>query len=370
MSDYYEILGVSKKASLSDIKKAYRKLARKYHPDLNPGDKESERKFKEMTQAYEVLKDPEKRKQYDMFGSTGGNFRPGKGGSPFEGFDFGSTGSSSFGDVFETIFGNGGAGPFSQTQNKHQRRAEQGEDLRYSINLSFMDAAHGIETPIQLVRKEACAACGGKGIERNSSRVTCPRCNGSGKIQKQTGFMKFSSQCPQCNGTGYLPGRNCPECGGDGRVDKVSKIRVRIPAGVDNDSKVRINQKGNAGIHGGPAGDLIISINVTSHKFFKRNGPNLEITLPVTYLEAALGAKVEVPTLEGNTLLKIPPGTSSGLKLRLKGKGVLNPKTKTQGDMIVEIKIVPPPTTDIEVRRMLQKIEKKAPYNPRLDMVP
>ncbi len=260
----------------------------------------------------------------------------------------------------------------SQTQTKQQqsRRTEQGEDLRYAINLSFLDAASGIETPIQLVRKEPCPSCGGKGIERNSSRVTCPKCNGSGKIQKQTGFMKFSSPCPQCGGSGYLPGRNCSECGGEGRIDKVSKIRVRIPAGVDNDSKVRIPQKGNAGRAGGPPGDLIISISVTNHKFFKRNDANLEITLPITYLEAALGAKIEVPTLEGNTLLKIPPGTPSGQKLRLKGKGVTNPKFKNKGDMIVEIKIVPPPTTDIEVRRLLQKIEKKAPYNPREDMIP
>jgi molecular chaperone DnaJ len=367
MSDYYKILGVGKKASLSDIKKAYRKLARKYHPDLNPGDKESEKKFKNITEAYETLKDPEKRKQYDMFGTVGGNYRTGgRAGSPFEGFDFTSSGSSSFGDIFETIFGSHGQ---SHTQNKEQRKPEQGEDLRYSINLSFLDAAHGIETPIQLTRKEACKSCGGKGIERNSSRVTCPRCNGSGKIQKQTGFMKFASPCSSCSGTGYLPGRNCSTCGGEGRVDNVSKIRIRIPAGVDNDSKVRINGKGNAGRFGGPIGDLIISITVPKHKFFKRDGANLEVTLPITYLEAALGAKVEVPTLDGHTRLKVPPGTSSGQKLRLKGKGVLNPKSKNKGDMIVEIKIVPPPTTDIEVRKLLQKIEKKAPYNPRKDMV-
>ena len=367
MSDYYEILGVGKKASLSEIKKAYRKLARKYHPDLNPGDKNAEKKFKEMSQAYEVLKDPEKRKQYDMFGNSGGNFRGNKTGSPFDGFDFANTGSSSFGDIFETIFGNG---QYSQAQNKQQKKQERGEDLRYSINLSFMDAAQGIETPIQLVRKEVCTSCGGRGIERNSSRITCPKCNGSGKIQKQTGFMKFSSNCPQCGGSGFLPGRNCSTCDGEGRVDNVTKIRVRIPPGVDNESKVRINDKGNAGRLGGPNGDLIISINVSNHKFFKRSGSNLEVILPVTYLEAALGAKVEVPTLDGSTLLKVPPGTASGQKLRLKGKGVVNPKSQSKGDMIVEIKIVPPPTTDIEVRRLLQKIEKKAPYNPRQDMIP
>lgn len=373
MNDYYKILGVSKKASLSEIKKAYRKLARKFHPDLNPGDKDAEKQFKQITEAYEVLKDPEKRKQYDTFGSVGGNFRGHKGGSPFEGFDFNTSGTSSFGDIFETIFGGGGgfagAGAGAGTQNRQQPRAEQGEDLRYSINLSFLDATKGIETPIQLVRKESCSTCGGKGIERNSSRVTCPRCNGTGKIQKQTGFMKFASPCNQCQGSGYLPGRNCNSCGGEGRVDKVSKIRARIPAGVDNGSTVRLRGKGNAGRRNGPLGDLIISINVSSHQFFKRNGANLEVTLPITYLEAALGAKVEVPTLDGSTLLKVPPGSPSGMKLRLKGKGVTHPKSRATGDMIVELKIVPPPTTDIEVRKLLQKIEKKAPYNPREDMI-
>jgi molecular chaperone DnaJ len=367
MNDYYKTLGVSKKATLSDIKKAYRKLARKYHPDLNPGDKISESKFKEITEAYEVLKDPEKRKQYDMFGSVKGNFRPGgRGGSPFEGFDFSRSGSSSFGDIFQTIFGSGG---YSQAQEREQRRPMQGEDLLYSINLSFMDAAHGIETPIQLNRKEPCTVCGGKGIERNSPRVTCPQCRGTGKIQKQTGFMKFASPCPQCGGSGQVPGKSCGPCGGEGRIDKVGKMRVRIPAGVDNDSKVKLSGKGNTGRFGGPPGDLIISIKVSEHKFLKRKGAILEIALPITYMEAALGAKVEVPTLDGSTLLKIPPGTSSGQKLRLKGKGVINPKSKSRGDMIVEIKIVPPPTKDIEVRRLLQKIEKKAPYNPREDML-
>ncbi|MCP5105283.1 MAG: molecular chaperone DnaJ [bacterium] len=364
MNDYYKTLGVSRKASLTEIKKAYRKLARKYHPDLNPGDKASEKKFKEITEAYEVLRDPKKRNQYDTFGSVGGNFRTG-GRTPtgFDGFDFNTTGSSSFGDIFETVFGG------THARTKHRtHRAERGEDLHYSINLSFLDAAVGIETPIQVTRKEACVSCKGKGVEKNSSRETCPVCSGSGRVQKQTGFMKFASVCSKCGGTGHLPGKQCRVCDGDGRSDKVTKIRVRIPAGVDDTSKVRINGKGNAGRYGGPAGDLIITINVSAHKFFKRNGANLEITLPVTYLEAAMGAKVEVPTLDGKTILKIPPATSSGQKMRLRGKGIINPKTKVKGDMVIDIKIVPPPTTDLEVRRLLKKIEKKAPYNPRKDL--
>ena len=364
MNDYYKTLGVSRKASLSEIKKTYRKLARKYHPDVNPGDKTAEKKFKEITEAYDVLKDPGKKKQYDRFGSAGANFRTGgRGPSGFEGFDFTTTGSTSFGDIFETIFG----GAQSRTRHK-TRRTERGEDLHYSINLGFIDAAKGIETPIQIVREEACTSCGGKGIERDSPKETCPVCRGSGRVQKQTSFMKFASPCPNCGGTGYLPGKQCQACEGDGRKGKVSKIKIKIPAGVDNNSKVRLARKGNAGRYGGPPGDLIITINVSPHKFFKRNGANLGILLPVTYLEAAMGGKIEVPTLDGTTMLKIPPSTTSGQKLRLKGKGLINPKTKSKGDMMVEIKIVPPPTKDIEVRKLLKKIEEKAPYNPRKDL--
>lgn len=364
MNDYYKTLGVSRKAPLSDIKKAYRKLARKYHPDLNPGDKVAEKKFKEITEAYEVLKDPQKRKQYDTFGSVGPNFRSGgRPGPGFEGFDFTSRGSSSFGDIFETIFGG------AQTRTKSRtKRPARGEDLHYAINLNFVDAAQGIETPIQITRKERCDSCKGKGVEQNSPKVTCSVCTGSGRVQKQTGFMKFASVCTNCGGSGYLPGKQCRTCDGEGRLDKVTKIRARIPPGVDDNSKVRIAGKGNAGKCGGYPGDLIITINVSPHKFFKRDGANLEILLPVTYLEAAMGAKVEVPTLDGKTLLKIPPATSSGQRMRLRSKGIINPKTKTRGDMMVEIKIVPPPTTDIEVRRLLKKIEKKAPYNPRKDL--
>lgn len=363
MSDYYKILGVSRKATLAEIKKAYRKLARKYHPDLNPGDKVSEKKFKEITEAYEVLKDPKKKKQYDTFGSIGGNFKNQRGSSNFEGFDFNTSGSSSFGDIFETIFGNMG-----RPQAKQQRRADRaqrGEDILYSMNLNFLDAVKGIEIPIQIFRKDICSACNGKGIDKNSKKSICKVCSGTGKIEKQSGFMKFASPCHNCSGTGYVPGQNCKACNGEGRKDLTSKIKVKIPAGVEDNSKVRIHGKGNAGRFGGKPGDLIITIKVTLHKFFRRKGSNLEIELPITFSEAALGAKIEVPTLEGKTLLKIPPSTHSGQKMRLKNKGVIHPKTKSKGDMIIEIKIVPPSIKDIEVRELLKKIEEKSPYNPR-----
>ncbi|MBN2346825.1 MAG: molecular chaperone DnaJ [Candidatus Aminicenantes bacterium] len=367
MKDYYEVLGVRRDASISDIKKAYRKLARKYHPDLNPGDKAAEQRFKEINEAHETLKDPAKKKQYDLYGSLGAHGpESGRNGGHFEGFDFSRSGGSSFGDIFETIFGNF-AGPRSQT-GKKGLRPERGEDLHYSMNLQFIDAARGIETAIQVGHKQPCAACKGKGIDPASKQSTCPTCGGQGRVQKQSGFMKFGSICPNCGGSGVLAGAPCRACGGDGRVETTSRLRVRIPAGVDNDSKVRISGKGNTGRNGGPPGDLIITIHVSPHKVFRRSGQNLEMFLPVTYAEAALGAKIEIPTLDGSSLFKVPPGTSSGQKLRLKGKGIVNPKTREYGDLVVEIRIVPPSTKDLKVRELLKEIEKVAPYDPREEL--
>jgi len=373
MTDYYSVLGVDRKASLADIKKAYRKLARKYHPDLNPGDKVAEKRFKDITEAYEVLKDPEKKRQYDTFGGTGPSFRGGSGpeGGRFDGFDFNSSGNHSFGDLFETLFGAGFGQPgrsSSQQNRSSSCRPSKGEDLRYAMTLSFADAAQGIETPIQLVRRVQCSACKGQGAKPDAPPATCRVCNGTGKVQKQTGFMRFASPCQACNGTGQTPGDRCSACGGEGRTDQVSKIRVRIPAGVDDGGKVRIGGKGNDGVCGGPAGDLIITVRVEPHAFFRRSGLNLEMTLPITFTEAALGAKVEVPTLDGQTILKIPPGMSSGRKWRIKGKGMPDPKGGGRGDLILEVRIVPPPTEDLSVRELLKKLEQIAPYKPRQDI--
>ncbi len=363
MSDYYKILNVDKKATLAEIKKSYRKLARKYHPDLNPGDKVSEKKFKEITEAYEVLKDPKKRKQYDSFGTTGNNFRSGNKHSDFRGFDFNTSGSSSFGDIFETIFGNFG----SNTHRSSPRpdKPQRGEDLHYSMNLSFIDSVNGIEIPIQVFRKEVCPDCKGEKTIKTSKRIKCRICGGTGKVERQTGFMRFATPCSNCGGTGFLTGEKCKTCNGEGRIGKNSKLKVKIPAGVENNSKIRIAGKGNSGISGGKPGDLIITISVSPHRYFKRQGYNIEIELPVTYAEAALGAKIEIPTIEGKTLLKIPPSTNSGQKMRLKNRGVINPKTKSKGDMYISIKIIPPSIKAIEVREMLKKIEEKSPYNPR-----
>jgi molecular chaperone DnaJ len=367
MKEYYQILGVGQKATLAEIKKSYRKLARKFHPDLNPNDKEAERRFKEITEAYEVLKDPEKRKQFDTYGRVGADFKKGGNHGPFEGFDFNTTGDASFGDIFETIFGGGFQGQ-NASAGREQSQTSRGEDLHYSMSLSFLDAVKGLETPIQLTRKVPCQVCGGRGAQPSGSPTRCPTCAGTGKVQKQMGFMKFASPCPTCNGRGTISEKACQSCSGSGRIDSVDRIKVRIPPGVEDGSKLRIPQKGNAGQKGGQSGDLIISITVASHPFFARQQNNLAITLPVTFTEAALGAKVEVPTLDGKAMLKIPPGSASGQKLRLRGKGITDPKTATPGDMVATLKIVPPPTKDLAVRELLKKLEQIAAYNPREDL--
>jgi len=363
MKDFYKILGVSKKATLPEIKKAYRKLARKYHPDLNPGDKASELKFKEITEAYEVLKDPKKRKEYDTFGTTAGNFKSGRTGSNFEGFDFNTSGSTSFGDIFETIFG--GVGKNRGTTDRGRPSAVRGEDLVYSIKLNFLDAIKGIELPIQLSNKISCSDCHGKGRKNSGNSTKCSICNGTGRVEKQSGFMKFASACPSCGGSGLSPGELCRKCSGEGRVENISRIKVKIPPGVKDGSRVKISGKGNAGKSGGKRGDLIIKISVSPHKYFKRKDNDIELVVPLTYSEAALGSKIEIPTLDGNTIMKIPPDTCSGQKLRLKKKGVQNPKLRSRGDMIIEIKIVPPPTKDLEVRKLLKNLQEISAYNPR-----
>lgn len=367
MKDYYKILDIKKNASLSEIKKTYRKLARKYHPDLNPNDSSAEKRFKEISEAYEVLKDPKKRKQYDTFGHLGGNFSKTQRGnfSDFAGFNFEQRGTSSFNDIFETIFGNIKSGGFNRGSTSRRKAKIRGENLHYSMTLSFEDAAQGLKIPIQLRRKIICNTCNGSGIKNSSTSKVCPTCKGQRTVRKQTGFMQFRSPCPTCKGVGYLQGVNCTQCVGDGRVNEYSKIMVNIPQGVNDNSKVRIATKGNAGKNGGEYGDLIISIKVNPHRFFEKEGTTLNLILPITFSEAALGAKIEVPTLDGKALMKIPPGTNSGQKFRLRGKGIINPKTQKKGDMLVEISIVSPSIKDLEVRELLRRLEYKAPSNPR-----
>ena len=359
--DYYKILGVDRKVSLAEIKKAYRRLARKYHPDLNPGDKAAEAKFKEIQEAYSVLSNPKKKSQYDQFGYVGdvppggAQYRTYTGG--FEGFDFADVGSSTFRDFFENIFGTGAP--------QARMRAEKGEDLHYTMKGGFEDAIHGLRTRIKLNRMVTCITCGGYGYVQRGNQRTCPVCGGSGQQAIQRGFMKFSTPCSACGGTGKTIGEECPTCRGQALVLKSEMINVRIPGGVNTGSKVRIAGKGNGGKKGAPPGDLFITIEVNPHPLFRREGSNIYLTLPLTVPEATLGAKIEVPTFYGQTTIKIPPGTKCGQKFRLRDKGAPVPGKTVRGDQFVEVSIVPPPYNDERIRELMRELQKISTQNPR-----
>jgi len=362
--DYYQVLGLDRKAAPADIKKAYRKLARKFHPDLNPGDKSAEARFKEIQEAYSVLSDAKKRSQYDRFGFVGS---PPPGGGPrgqasgpgFEGFDFSDFGSGSFGDFFENLFGGASAG--------RPVRAEpaRGEDLIYTIKIGFEDAVRGVQTRIKLNRFVPCSACAGRGTAGGGADRACPECRGTGRAFVQRGFMKFSSPCPSCQGSGRSRGQACGACRGGGLVEVSELVRVRIPAGVDTGSKVRVPEKGQAGPNGGPPGDLFITIEVAPHPLFRREGAHLTVKVPITVPEATLGARIEVPTLDGPATIKIPPGTKSGQRFRLREKGVPVPGGRSRGDAFVEVAIVPPPFADQRVRDLMKELEPLYGENPR-----
>lgn len=360
--DYYGILGVARGASLPEIKKAYRKLARKYHPDLNPGDKAAETKFKEIQEAYSVLSDPKKKSQYDQFGYAGDAPPSQAGGetsgSGFEGFDFSDYGTTSFRDFFENLFG-GGQAPRPQTG------PEPGEDLHYTMKVGFEDAIRGVQTKIRLSRWVTCQSCQGSGMDSGSRRQACPTCGGSGRTHLQRGFMKIATACPACRGSGQTAGQECPGCRGQGLVQRSENINVRIPAGVDSGSKVRIPGKGNVGPNGGPSGDLFISIEVGPHPVFHREGPNIYVKVPITVPEATLGAKIEVPSIDGPATIRIPPGTKSGQKFRIRERGSPAPGKKSRGDEFVEVYIVPPPFEDQRVRELMKELEKLSGPNPR-----
>jgi molecular chaperone DnaJ len=362
--DYYQTLGVPRSAAVADIKKAYRKLARKYHPDLNPGDKTAEARFKEIQEAYAVLSDPKKRAQYDQFGDLGGvppGAGPGGAGGGFEGFDFSDYGSSTFRDFFENLFGGGGLRGAAAAAAGPQR----GEDLQYSMQIGFEDAIRGVQTRIRVNRLAPCQRCGGTGRTPGARKRPCPNCGGTGRGTVQRGFMKFSGVCQGCAGTGQAPGESCPACGGQGTVQISDLISVRIPAGVDNGSKVRVPGRGNAGRNGGPPGDLYIVIEVAPHAFFRREGADISVRVPISVPEATLGAKIEVPTLWGPTTIRIPPGTKSGQKFRIKEQGAPVPGRKGRGDEYAEVTIVPPPFDNERVREIMKELETLSGPNPR-----
>jgi molecular chaperone DnaJ len=376
--DYYELLGVSRKASAKDIRTAFRKLARKYHPDLNPGDKGAEEKFKQLQEAYDVLSDSKKRQMYDQHGFYSENFQPGAGPGTggddggadinfdFGGFDFGGgqgapgtgAGGGSFRDLFSQFFRGRGGSEMPVEQ-------EPGGDLEYQIEIDFWDAVRGAVKKLSITRMDTCETCHGTGAI--GSPQTCPTCGGSGTIQQNAGKMRFNVACPRCGGTGKLR-TACKTCGGEGRLRKTETIDVRIPAGVASGSRVRVPGKGNAGTMGAPAGDLYLHVEVKAHEFFERRGNDIYVKLPVKVSEATLGAKIEVPTIDGRALVRIPPATNSGSTLRLREKGVPNARSGSRGDQYVEIQVIVPKPTDERVRNLMKELETLEPEDPRKDL--
>jgi molecular chaperone DnaJ len=351
--DYYDILGVKKDASQEDIKKAYRKLARKYHPDLNPGDKNAEQKFKELNEAYEVLSDSKKRTEYDQFGRS-----PYEGGPGFEGFktyDFGDAFDFGLGDVFSDVFG-----------RRARRETLKGPGIVIGLELSLEETFSGITKTLTFNRETACATCHGSGAE---SSVVCDACKGTGSVKTSKGFFRMSQPCQSCGGTGRKIKKVCPACGGRGKMLKTETVKAKIPIGVDTGSRVRLRGLGGAGEGGGPAGDLHIEITVRPHRLFKRKGDDLYLDLPVTFTEATLGAKIEVPTIDGTTVMTLPSGTQGGQKFKLSGKGMPSPKTGVRGDQYVNIKIVVPKNITNKAKEALSEIESLYKANPREGMV-
>src|SRR5699024_10641034 len=340
--------GIDKNASKDDIRKAYRKLARKYHPDVNK-EEGAEEKFKEVKEAYEVLKDDQKRAQYDQFGHAG----PSGGG--FGGFGGGAGDFSGFGDIFDMFFGGGG-------RSRDPNAPRQGADLQYTIVLDFEEAIYGKETEIYITKEEECDTCHGTGAKPGSKMETCSHCEGSGQLntEQNTPFGRVVNRrvCHYCQGTGKIIPDKCTTCRGTGRVKKQRKIKVSIPAGIDEGQQIRVSGKGEAGINGGPAGDLVVVIQVRSHDFFEREGDNIYCELPLTYTQAALGDEIEVPTVHGNVMLKVPAGTQTGKVFRLKGKGAPNVRGYGQGDQHVQVKIITPTKLTERQKELLREFNE------------
>ncbi len=345
--DYYEVLGVPREASAQEIKSAYRKLALKHHPDKNPGDKQAEENFKEAAEAYSVLSDPNKRGQYDRFGHAGVNV--GSGG--FGGFD--PDIFADFSDILGDFFGFGDV--FGGSRRRRSSQAQRGSDLRYDLRISFEEAAFGVKTKIKIPRQETCSVCGGTGAKPGQGRVTCNTCGGQGQIRYQQGFFTISRTCPQCQGTGTIIKNRCTECKGAGRLPKEKILELKIPAGVDDGSRLRVAGEGESGANGGPPGDLYVVIEVEEHPFFKRQGNDIYCELPVSFPQAALGAEIGIPTLQGKEKLKIPEGTQTGTVFRLKGRGVVSLGGRGQGDQLVAITVVTPTKLNKQQKQLLQQ---------------
>ncbi len=352
--DYYEILGVARTATPEEIKKSYRKLAVQFHPDKNPGDKASEEKFKEASEAYEILSNPQKRQAYDQFGhagAQGGGFDFGGGfGGAGQGQGFGNI-NDIFGDIFSEVFGQMGG----RSGSGGGTRAVRGSDLRYNMDISFEEAAFGTEKTITIPKEVNCKTCAGTGAKAGTNAETCGACRGTGEIRFQQGFFTLSKTCPDCSGTGKIIKSKCPDCRGRGRsVDNV-RLQVKIPAGIDTGQKLKLRNEGEPGLNGGPGGDLYVVLTVKEHPFFEREGTDVFCKIPVSFSQAALGAEIETPTLEGPVKLKIPAGTQNGKRLRLKAKGIASLDGHGRGDQYVTVAVEVPTRLSSEQRELLEK---------------
>ena len=344
--DYYQVLGVGRDATETDLKSAYRKLALKYHPDRNPGDREAEDKFKEAAEAYEVLRDARKRKIYDQYGHAG---LEGNGFSGFGGFEdiF-----SSFGDIFEDFFGFGGG------RRSNRSRAQRGSDLRYDLSISFMDGAFGTEQEINVEKMAECPVCNGNGCETGTQPETCAQCGGRGQVTRTQGFFSVSTTCPSCNGMGQTIPHPCSECSGTGQVLEKKKVMLKIPAGVDSGARLRLNGEGEAGSLGGPPGDLYVFLHVEPHEFFKRNNTDVICQIPISFVQATLGDTIKIPTLTDEKELQIPKGTQPGAIFRLKGEGIPSLRNKRRGDQIVQVEVKTPTNLNKKQESLLKEFSK------------
>lgn len=355
--DYYEVLGVSKGASDDELKKAFRKEAKKYHPDLHPGDKEAEEKFKEINEAYEVLSNPEKRQRYDQFGHAGvdPNYGAGGGGAYSGGF-------GDFGDIFSDIFGGG----FGFGGGGRRNGPKRGNDVRQVVNVSFEEAAFGCKKKINITKMEGCPSCGGTGAKKGTSPETCQHCHGTGQIQTQQrtilGYMTNVTTCPHCHGTGKIIKEPCKDCRGTGKVRNSKTVEINIPAGIDNDQTMQLSGQGEPGERGGPNGDLLITVRVRPHEIFERRDNDVYLEMPISFVQAALGATLTVPTLDGAVEYDIPEGTQSGTRFRLRGKGIPFIRGKGRGDQYVTVTVEVPKNLSSRQKELLRDFEEDKNY--------